>query len=157
MRNFLLYLSSLLAIFSLKCQASGNDISDARLPLAKYSFQIDASRGYVSGILIANEDNENIYGSMVNEFGVSAIDFVYSKKQKKVRLESVVSFLNKWYIKRVLKNDIKYCLQVLYASPQEKQPACYEMRRGEKGEIVVNNTKRGLVYTFTPLKDETKE
>lgn len=150
MRVFLLFLSSIWALLSFSCRAESDDPESDRAAMGRYAFQIEMSKGYLSGIFVANEDDANIYGSMVNEFGVSAIDFVYSKNSGKVKLTSVVSFLNKWYIKQVLKNDIKYCLHVLYSIPCEKREKNYELRR-EGNKVAIINKKRGLTYTFSPL------
>lgn len=124
-------------------------------PLQKHTFQIETSNGFVSGILLVSEDDENINGSMINEFGVSAIDFSYSKKKQKVKLLNVISFLNKWYIKHVLKNDIKFCLHVLYDVPFKKKHN-YEVVHTVDSITIINN-KRHLKYTFSPLTISTNE
>lgn len=107
-------------------------------------------KGYVSGILVANEDGDNIYCSMINEFGVSALDFIYNKKKRKIKLLNVVSFLNKWYIKRVLRDDLQYCMHQLYGIPYGKSEKQY-LSVKEENKIIVDNIKRKLTYTFTPF------
>lgn len=124
-------------------------------PLQKHTFQIETSNGFVSGILLVSEDDENINGSMINEFGVSAIDFSYSKIKQKVKLLSVISFLDKWYIKQVLKNDIKFCLHMLYDVPFKKKHN-YEVVH-TVDSITILNIKRHLKYTFSPLTISTNE
>lgn len=118
-------------------------------PLQKYAFQIETSNGFISGILLVSESDENIKGSMINEFGVSAIDFSYSKQKQKIKLMNVISFLNKWYIKQVLKNDIKFCLHILYKT-LFKDNHKYEVIRSQDSVTIINN-KRHLKYTFSPL------
>jgi len=121
--------------------------------LYRYAFQIETPNGFVSGIMLVNENDENITGSMINEFGVSAIDFSYSRDKQKVKLLSVVSFLNKWYIKQVLKNDIKFCLHVLFGIPFKKKHSYEIIRNLDCVEII--NTKRHLKYSFSPLTNST--
>lgn len=114
------------------------------------AFRIEMQKGYVSGIMITGESDEYINGSMVNEFGISAIDFTFSKKKGKVKLINVGSFLNKWYIKQVLKNDINFALHILYGTPYNKKHN-YEVTR-EGPNLIIFNTKRKIKYIFSPLQ-----
>lgn len=155
MRAFLLFLSSLVALLTFNLRANEvNSVMHAS-PLQKHTFQIETSNGFVSGVLLVSENDENINGSMINEFGVSAIDFSYSKKKQKVKLLSVVSFLNKWYIKQVLKNDIKFCIHILYGIPFKKKHNYEVIHRVDSVTIINNN--RHLKYTFSPLTIPTNE
>lgn len=149
MRVFLLFLSSLIALVTFNIRANEVDSVMQSSPLQKHTFQIETPNGFISGILLISEDDENITGSMINEFGVSAIDFSYSKKKQKVKLLSVVSFLNKWYIKQVLKNDIKFCLHILYDVPFKKKHN-YEVVH-TVDSVTIINSKRHLKYSFSPL------
>lgn len=80
-----------------------------------------------------------VKSSIVNEFGVSALDFTYHPVSHKVKIISVMGKLNKWYIKRLLKRDLK---QVMTRLPM--------------GMNVYEDTKYGIKYTFLPF-DETKD
>lgn len=149
MRRFLLFLNSLLFICTFSMRANNIDSTEVSHQLRRYTFQIETSKAFVSGLLLANENEEAINGSMINEFGVSAIDFTYSKEKQKVKILNVVSFLNKWYIKMVLKNDLKFCLHILYDTPFNSKNNYEVVHSGETVSIV--NHKRNLKYTFTPL------
>lgn len=154
MRTFLLFLSSLFLLlipYTAKAQEENAEVPTERLQ--SYSFQIETSKGYISGILLANDDGNQIKGSMINEFGVSAIDFTYNKEKQKLKLVSVIGFLNKWYIKMVLKNDIRFCLHILYNTPYEKKHN-YEIIRTVDSTSIIN-TKRNLKYTFSPISQAT--
>lgn len=155
MRAFLLFLSSLIALLTFNARANEVDSVKQSSPLQKHTFQIETSNGFISGILLVSEDDENITGSMINEFGVSAIDFSYSKKKQKVNLLNVVSFLNKWYIKQVLKNDIKFCLHILYDVPFKKKHN-YEVVH-TVDSVTIINSKRHLKYSFSPLTTPINE
>lgn len=72
----------------------------------RYNATIEMPKGYVSGVCIMVNDNGVVKGSLFNEFGISAIDFTYESKKKKVKLLAVIQMLNKWYIKKVLKKDL---------------------------------------------------
>lgn len=155
MRAFLLFLSSLIDLLTFNARANEVDSVMQSSPLQKHTFQIETPKGFISGILLVSEDDENITGSMINEFGVSAIDFSYSKKKQKVKLLSVVSFLNKWYIKQVLKNDIKFCIHILYDVPFKKKHN-YEVVH-TVDSITIINSKRHLKYSFSPLTTSINE
>ena len=148
MKAFLIFLSSLFAVMSFTAKADEFGSQEDVSQLVRYTFQIERSNSVVSGILITTENNEEIRGSMINEFGVSALDFIYTKKKEKIKLFNVINFLNKWYIKRVLKNDIKYCLHILYDVPI-KGKSNYEVEKSEEQTYIINN-KWHLKYTITP-------
>lgn len=159
MRHFLLFLSSIIALFAFHANAEEETVQ-IQTQTQHYSFQIETNRACISGILIVRNDDESIRGSIVNEFGVSAIDFIYSKKKQSVKILNVVSFLDKWYIKPVLKKDIRYCLHVLYDIPYSGKNK-YEIENKDS-LTVITNTKRHLKYSFSPLlyfikNDDTEE
>lgn len=159
MTRFLLFLSSVLFVwfsgFSQDCQ----EISANSQVLRRFSFSIDTGKAVMSGLLLAKDDGEVIKGSMVNEFGVSAVDFSYTRKNDRLTLLNVVSFLDKWYIKRVLKKDIRLCIHILYDIPYADTDSHDILRNGTSVSLI--NRKRGMTYTFTPLNlpdtDDTEE
>lgn len=154
MKRFLLFLNSLLFVCAFGISANDSDSIEVCHQLQRYSFQIEMNKAFISGVLLANEDDGIINGSMINEFGVSAIDFTYSKKKQKVKILNVVSFLNRWFIKMVLKKDLKFCIHILYGTPHTPNNYYEVVSSGDKVSII--NHKRSLKYTFTPLitKDE---
>ncbi len=72
----------------------------------RYNALIELKQGYVSGVCLIVNEGEVLKASLFNEFGISALDFSYNPRRNKVKLLNVMSFLDKWYIKRVLKKDI---------------------------------------------------
>ena len=144
-RVFLIFLSSLLLLgFDAAAQQTGSDNSRAR-----YSFGITMPKAYLSGIMITADTDSTVCGSMVNEFGVSAIDFIYDRRKDSVKLVRVIDFLNKWYIRRVLRNDIRRCLQELHHMAPASQKG-YEVTT-DADTITITNTGRKISYTFSPL------
>lgn len=115
----------------------------------RYTFEMAMSKGRLSGILITKESDNNIMGSMVNEFGISAFSFTYDKAKDKIKLENVIGFLDRWYIKKLLSNDIKYCVYTLYGIPQKNKEA-YSVEINE-GLTIVTNKKRKITYSFSPM------
>lgn len=106
----------------------------------RYNATIEMPKGYVSGVCIMVNDNGVVKGSLFNEFGISAIDFTYESKKKKVKLLAVIQMLNKWYIKKVLKKDLVQVMDNL-----------------SKGISFYHDKKYKIDYDFTILKDATEE
>ncbi len=101
---------------------------------------IEMSKGYVSGICVMYNDGEDVKASIFNEFGISAIDFVYYPKKDKVKLLNVIKMLDKWYIRKLLKSDLRkvvHCLQ--------------------QGIGKYRNEKYKIDYKFSQLQDDTEE
>ena len=101
MRLIFLFLSSLL-FCPAYCQTDEEvlieETQTVESPLCKRVVSIDTGKATISGILVTRETEKVIMGSIINEFGISALDFCYDKRKEKMKLTHVVSFLNKWYI-----------------------------------------------------------
>ena len=78
----------------------------------------------------------NLVGTVINEFGAKAFDFTYTNG--KVKVLNVVAFLDKWYIRRVLRRDLKHILPTL---PPDKE-SYYK--------------RRWISYTFTPMTSDNE-
>lgn len=101
---------------------------------------IEMKKGYISGVCMLVNDEGVVRGSIFNEFGISAISFAYYPEHEKVKLLEVISMLNKWYIRKVLKKDLRQLMKNL-----------------RQGIGSYRDEKYNIVYNFTPLKDETEE
>lgn len=101
----------------------------------KFSATIEMPKGYVSGICVLMAEDGVIKGSMFNEFGISAMDFIYQPGKDRVKLVSVMDMLDKWYIKRILKRDMAHVVRNLM-----------------EGISVYRNDKYKINYKFTVLK-----
>lgn len=104
---------------------------------AKYSAYIDMPQGYVSGVCVLFNEGTVIQGSLFNEFGITALNFSYDIKKEKIKLYSVVKLMDKWYIKRILKKDLKQLMKCL-----------------QKGESVYQDEKYHVTYSFSTLNTE---
>ncbi len=107
---------------------------------ARYDAAIEMGRGYVSGVCILVADGDEVKGCLVNEFGISALDFIYNPQTKKVKLVHVIKLLDKWYIRRTLRSDLAKVMQNL-----------------AEGIMTYRNEKRKIDYKFTILQDATEE
>ena len=100
----------------------------------RYDAYIEMPHAYISGICILLNDEQIIKGSLINEFGLTAIDFIYYPKKEKVKLCSVFGAMDKWYIHRVLRKDLVQLLQCL-----------------KQGETQYINKRRNITYNFKPV------
>ena len=120
MRKYLLLISILLlSLASLTVQAQDSlivqqaPLSDSIGCKTKYATTIELSKGYLSGITIMVREAEAYHGVLFNEFGITALEFTYQPQTKKVELIEVIAMLDKWYIRRVLKNDLQHVMENL--------------------------------------------
>lgn len=150
MRRFLLFLSSLFVAVNVLAM----DADTSGCQPNRYAFAIETPTAAVTGIMILKEDNDRITGSMVNEFGVSAVDFVYDRSRRSIKLLNVVSFLDKWYIKRVLRKDLSLCMQLLF---KEQCTVSKSYQVATDGDTVaVTNIKRKLKYTYSAMTNNVQ-
>ena len=136
--NIRLIKLSLLAVCLLAISLGASAQSDT----LRLSVQLTFRKAVVTGLcLMITSDKHETVGSVINEFGLKAFDFVYNKQRNKLKLENVTPALDKWYIRRVLRHDMRYIVPILI----------------EAGECEYNNTKRGIEYVFKPLKQYDNE
>ena len=153
MTRFLVYLSLLLtgglSAYSQNPDALPQDT------VFRYGFEMAMQKAGLTGVALTRLDNNAISGSIINEFGVSAIDFTYDIRRGKVKLNHVVSFLDKWYIRRVLRADLRVCLDRLY-SLSDRMPKKHDVL--QKGDtLTVRNLSHDISYSFTPLANDPQQ
>lgn len=134
---------------------------DYLLPLEgrqQFTVAISARGMELTGVCIIKTDETGSRGAIVNEFGVHALDFTLSQNRKKVKLLNVIDVMNRWYIKKVVRGDLKYLFQAT-ASPQSKGRRTVMLE--DDGSVTLENTKYRLRYSLKPIKntqdDETAE
>lgn len=111
-------------------------------------------RGHnLTSLCMLKNDDDFVKGSVINEFGVKAFDFEFNKAKRKCKLLNVMPFLNKWYIKRVIRQDLAFLLTS--TSPQENSRR--SISKTSEGEVVLRNLRQRLTYTFTPLHNDSIE
>lgn len=137
MRKYLLLISILLlSLASLTVQAQDSlivqqaPLSDSIGCKTRYATTIELSKGYLSGITIMVREADVYHGVLFNEFGITALEFTYQPQTKKVELIEVIAMLDKWYIRRVLKNDLQHVMEnLMKGNPtykDEKYHICYK-------------------------------
>ena len=140
MQKYSALISSILLFFSAEVAVAQTLYPQNQGDKVRSSAMIEMPKGYVSGICVMYNDGTDVKASIFNEFGISAIDFVYNPQKDKVKLVSVIKMLNKWYIRRLLKSDLRKVIHKL-----------------QQGEGEYRNEKYKIDYKFSELKDETEE
>ena len=103
-----------------------------------------------SSICMMNtSDDGSIMGTVVNEFGIKAFDFTFAND--KAQVLNVVVFLDKWYIRKVLRKDLTFILQNL-SKGQDVEKGKRRMTFLPNGDIEVVDGKYNIRYTFSPMK-----
>lgn len=115
----------------------------------QYRVTIEMPRGSLSGICLIKTDASGSKGSLVNEFGIHALDFTVSTDRRKVRLLHVIDRMNKWYIKRILRRDLRF----LFLNKESVQDRRREVIVAGDTTIL-HNKKYRITYTFTEIKNE---
>ena len=155
MKRFLVFLLSSLALLSVWAQSPcpADSTEGAAVALSgKCAVMIDMGDASLTGIAVTRDDGDVVVGSIVNEFGLSVLDFRYDKAKGKLKLTHLAGFLNKWYVRKVLGEDLKLCVQSIYGFPC-KPPKRHAVE-WSGASVTVTNTKRHISYTFSPLKLE---
>lgn len=112
--------------------------------VSRMSVEISFEKGGITGVCLLRNEEQTVSGTIMNEFGIKVFDFVYYRQRDKLRLFNVIEMLDKWYIRRVVRRDLKQVLPHL--------PPVSEYR--------YENRKRHIHYLFTPLpttEDEATE
>lgn len=135
----LFFLCSVLPI-SAQDIADQHPLPDSIGSKMKYNASIEMKKGYLSGICMLIRDKDGYKGSIFNEFGISVLDFTYQPVTGKVKLENVIQLLDKWYIKRLLKQDLSQVIKNL-----------------QKGISIYDNKKYKIHYQFTKLEETMEE
>lgn len=146
-----------LLCISLLCSVSQVFADDYLLSLGgrqEYMVTISARGAELSGICIIRTDEGGSRGTIMNEFGVNALDFTLSADRKKVRLQHVVAMMDKWYVKRVVRKDLQYLFSATM-SPQTKGRRT--VVRTADGSVTLENEKYKLKYSLKPINRQDNE
>lgn len=117
----------------------------------EYNLQMDIRGREITAICVMNlHPDGDAVGTIINEMGVKILDFTYSHGQMKVL--NLIAPLNKWLIKKILRQDFKFIFQKLQIGKNTKE-GVRSIRFQPMGVVDVENRRYGINYTFTPLKE----
>lgn len=149
MTRFSALISALLCFASMSAQTM---VGKRPLPegeVVRYNSMISFRGNGVSGICLLKANETGLVGSIVNEFGIKAMDFTYDKEKGKVKLLNVVKFLDKWYIRKIVKADLSCMLRASESQAQKHR----NITVGQDGTLALENTKYHITYNLTPIEE----
>ena len=134
--------------------------------LNRYQVSIQVSGNHITGICYLKKSDDAWQGTLMNEFGVKAFDFIVTPK--KCELLHTVSFLNKWYIRRTIAADLYFLFEIDNpdVSFQKKTVRSMDDRDGSltiryqkkksvtrmpDNKLELRNIKRSIVYSLNVI------
>ena len=147
-KNYLVLISYFLLLSISPCMAQEEDALQK-----EYEVLIKAKGNEITGYcLMSFTSSQEVIGTIVNEFGIKVFDFIYANG--KAKIINVIAPLNKWYIRKILRKDMHFILTNI-----DNATCDYEIRKGKRvmkmtlsGDIVVENRRHNIIYTFTNNK-----
>lgn len=130
--------------------------ADYLLPLdgrQEYSVAIMARGAEITGVCIVKTDGEGSRGAIVNEFGIHALDFMVSADRRKVKLLNVIAMMDRWYVRRVVKKDLR---MLFNATADGKQSSGRTVTVEPDGTVTLTNTRYKLKYSLKKLHEATE-
>jgi hypothetical protein len=109
---------------------------------------IKAKQADVSGILVLKHIDDEWRGSLINEFGIKAFDFV--APPRKCKLQNTISFLNKWYIRKTVESDFAF---LLWDAADGKIVKGKSFEQLPDGRFILKNEKRNIEYSFQLIEE----
>jgi len=130
--------------------------ADYLLPLdgrQEYSVAITARGAEITGVCIVKTDAEGSRGAIVNEFGIHALDFMVSADRRKVKLLNVIPMMDRWYVRRVVKKDLR---TLFNATADGEQAGGRTVTVEPDGTVTLTNTRYKLKYSLKKLHEATE-
>lgn len=131
--------------------------ADYLLPLdegrQQYGVSITARGAEITGVCIVKTDAEGSRGAIVNEFGIHALDFMVSADRRKVKLLNVIAMMDRWYVRRVVKKDLR---TLFNATSDGEQGSGRTVTVEPDGTVTLTNTRYKLKYSLKKLHEATE-
>jgi len=129
----------------------------------RYQAGIFVNGNNITGICMLKKSDEGWRGTLINEFGVKAFDFIVTPQ--KCELLNMIAMMNKWYIRRTIAGDLHFLIEVDNpdASFQSKTTRIEQngiltvsmkrksITRLTDNQLVLNNLKRNIVYSLNNI------
>ena len=150
MKAYLRLISLLLLFCQLPCLA--DSIATDSAAIRQYNLLLQVRGNDLSGICVMKMVSPTeMVGTVINEFGLTAFDFEY--KEGKTKLSNLPPFLDKWYIRKILRKDLSFFF-ANFLLQQNTKKRSRELIFSPDGEIILTNDRFKIKYTFTPIIDK---
>ena len=152
----------MLLLFQLPCMAQEemvladsvvvDTVATDTAEIRQYNLLLQVRRDEISGICVMKMISATeVIGTVINEFGLTAFDFEY--KDGETQLSNLPPILDRWYIRRILKEDLSFFFSNLSLG-QDLRKRSREITFLPDGEIILENHRFKIKYTFTPILEE---
>jgi hypothetical protein len=115
--------------------------------VSQYRVLIKAKQAEMSGMLVIKYMDNEWRGSLINEFGIKAFDFV--APPGKCKLQNTISFLDKWYIRKTVESDFAF---LLWKVAEGKTVKGKRLEHLSDGRFILKNEKRNIEYSFQHIE-----
>lgn len=116
-----------------------------------YQVTLQIGEKLITGICLLKKTGDKWNGSLINEFGIKAFDFTSDTRM--THLHHTVSFLDKWYIRRVIEQDLHYLFNIDATGTGNGKKR--SIRRKSPTSFILINQVHHIQYSFKRLP-ETK-
>ena len=76
----------------------------------RYQVSIQARGNNITGMCMLRKSDDGWQGTLINEFGIKAFDFIITPK--KCKLLNTISMMNKWYIRNTIAGDLHFLFEI---------------------------------------------
>ena len=109
----------------------------AKEQVNRHRMTIKTPKSELTGIMVLKFMDGEWRGSVINEFGIKAFDFVINNE--KCQLKNTVSFLDKWFIRKTIESDMFF----LFGSEEARKGKSLTV---DDDKISLTNQKRKIEY-----------
>jgi hypothetical protein len=132
----------------------------------RYQISIQVKGNNITGMCMLKKSDEGWRGTLINEFGVKAFDFIVTPT--KCELLNTIAMMNKWYIRRTIAGDLHFLFEIdnpvvsfqpkttrieqdgaLTVSLKKKK----SITRSPDNKLVLRNMKRKIVYSLNKIQE----
>lgn len=145
MTRHLLWISLLLCLCRVSANAQSYPLLLNGAERASWNFTLERGTMTVTGICLARQTEQGLVGSVINEFGIHFFDFTC--RDNRVKVSNVFAAMDKWYIRRVLRND----LRLLVADSSLKVGRRRQLDIWQPDSLQLQNRRYGITYRFERL------
>jgi len=130
----------------------------------RYQVSIQVKDNHITGLCMLKKSDEGWRGTLINEFGIKAFDFIITPK--KCKLLNTIAMMNKWYIRNTIAGDLHFLFEIdnpdisfqskttrfeqdgiLLIDMQQKK----SIIRTPDNSLILTNLKRKIVYTLNVI------
>ena len=135
--------------------------------LNRYQVDIQVRGNHITGLCMLKKNDEGWRGTVINEFGVKAFDFIVTTQQCK--LLNMISMLNKWYIRQTIADDLHFLFEIdnpeaafqqqttRVLQPDGTLTVAFKRKksitRNADNSLILNNLKQKIVYFLNVIKE----